>query len=63
MAQVLARMNLYYALVATIKGAAESAEATRCFDWVGVLYEAEWIDRHAANTALFRMRWNGWDNR
>ena len=37
MAQVLARMNLYYALVATIKGAAASAEATRCFDRVGVL--------------------------
>ncbi|MDB5789415.1 hypothetical protein [Caballeronia mineralivorans] len=56
-------MNLDYALVATIKGAAESAGASRYFDWVGVLYDAEWIDQHAANTALFRMMWNGWDNR
>jgi hypothetical protein len=53
----------YDALVTAITSAPESEEAKGYFDWVGVDYDPEQFDRHAANAALLRMAWNGWGTR
>ena len=53
----------YDALVAAIKTAPGSKEANRYLEWVGVDYDPERFDRHAANAALLRMTWNGWGGR